>query len=100
MVSTRRDDCSARTTIPHSLAYIFTSIFLDAPSISVRGFVRPSVGPSVHRSVRPSVGPSGTLSLRRERGASYAEYSALFKTNFAQIIVQLIYIKINITVYV
>ena len=40
--------------------------------ISIRGFVRPSVRPSVRRSVTPS--------LRRLLGASYAEYSALFKS--------------------
>ena len=48
-------------------------LFLDAPSHLYKR-VCPSVGPSV----RPSVTPS----LRSLPGASYAEYSALFKLAF------------------
>ena len=70
--------------------------FLDAPSISIRGCVRPSVRPLVRPSVRWSVGPSvrhafvkiaenGVMQLcsyavmrYAVRGASYVVYTALF----------------------
>ena len=43
------------------------------PRISIRGFVRPSVGPSVRPSVRPSVGLSVRPSVRRSVCNAYVK---------------------------
>ena len=51
------------------------------PRISIRGFVRRSVGPSVRLSIRRSIKPS----LRRLWDASNAEYSALLLIKVANI---------------
>ena len=70
-------------------------VFLDAPSISTRGRVRPLVRPSVGPSVRPSVrhafvkiAENGVMQLCSSavmryavRGASYVVYTALFSSS-------------------
>ena len=70
--------------VDNSDSSIANICFLDAPRISIRGFVRPSVGPSVGPSVRIAFVKIAENGVMQDEGASRAVYPALF-------IVELVY---------